>query len=162
MTMKGSKQRGSAMIESTLVLVFLIAILFVIIDLSWAQFAKVTMQHAVRAGVRYAMTSQTGTDANGNQLGQVASIQQTVQTEAMGFLSSPSQVTVQFFTPGTNPPAACPASTAGCNGGGNLVVVSVQNFTVKPFAPLLRSSTPVSFTVSAGDLIEPTATPPTP
>ena len=150
------------MVEATLVLLFLIAIVFVIVDLSWAQFAKVTLQHAVRAGVRYAMTSQTGTDSKGKQLGQVASIQQTVQNEAMGFLSSPSQVTVQFFTPGTNPPVACPAATAGCNGGGNLVVVSVQNYTVAPFAPILRSSTPVSFTVSAGDLIEPIATPPAP
>ncbi|HWB96268.1 MAG TPA: TadE/TadG family type IV pilus assembly protein [Bryobacteraceae bacterium] len=150
------------MIEATLVLLSLLAILFIIIDLAWVQFAKASLQHAVQAGVRYAITSQTMTDSQGVSLGQVASIQQVVKDESMGFLTDPSQVTVQFFTPGANPPAACPVSTPGCNGGGNLVVVSVEDFTVSPFAPLLRSSDPVSFTVSAGDLIEPLAIPVSP
>ncbi|HVT95628.1 MAG TPA: TadE/TadG family type IV pilus assembly protein [Bryobacteraceae bacterium] len=160
MTAARSGQRGSAFIEATLVLLFLFALIFVIIDLSWAQFAKATLQHAVRAGVRYAVTGQTGTSPKGVALGQVASIQQVVQQESMGFLTDASKISVQFFTPGTNPPTACPSTTAGCNAGGNLVVVSVQNFTVNPFAPLLRNGSPVTFTVSAGDLLEPAATPP--
>lgn len=82
---RSGKQRGAAMIEAALVMVFLFALIFLLIDLAWAVFAKVTLQNAVRAGVRYAITSQTGTDPNtGLALGQVASIKQVVQTKAMG------------------------------------------------------------------------------
>jgi Flp pilus assembly protein TadG len=150
------------MIEGTLVLIFLLALIFLIIDLSWAQFAKATLQNAVRAGVRYAVTSQTGTNAQGQPIGQVASIQQVVQGQSMGFISDPTTVSVNFYTPGGGAPTSCPVATTGCNAGGQLVVVSVPNYSVNAFFPLLRSSTPVSFTVTAGDLIEPTTTPATP
>ena len=40
------------MIEATLVMVFLFALIFLLIDLAWAVFAKVTLQNAVRAGAR--------------------------------------------------------------------------------------------------------------
>jgi Flp pilus assembly protein TadG len=149
------KERGSAMIEATLVLVFLFALIFLLIDLSWAVFAKATLQNAVRAGARYAVTSQTSINpGTGLALGQVASIQQVVQEQAMGFLSDTSTISVTFYAVGTNPPTQL--TGVGSNAGGNLVMVSVVGYTLSPLAPLLRSATPVTITVSAGDLIEAT------
>jgi len=158
-----TREAGETLIEATLVLLFLFALIFLLLDLSWAVFAKVTLQHAVRAGVRYAVTSQTSSDGNGNALGQVDSIKQVVATQSMGFLTSgnvDSMVTVTFFSVNGGGPTA--VSGSGSNASGNLVVVSVNNYQVSPFGPLLRSTAPVSFSVSAGDLIEPSpaGTPP--
>ncbi len=144
------------MVEATLVLVFLFALVFLLIDLGWAVFAKVTLQNAVRAGARYAVTSQTGIDPNTNMpLGQVASIKQMVQSQSMGLLTDDdvsSIVFVRFFAVGSNPPAQLTGS--GSNAGGNLVTVSVEGYTLSPLAPLLRSAVPVSISVSAGDVLE--------
>ena len=52
-----------------------------------ALFLKNTMQFAVRQGVRYAVTSQTSTDSQGNALGQDASIKQVVDKFSFGFLN---------------------------------------------------------------------------
>ena len=150
------KQRGSTMIESTLVLIFLFALIFLLIDLGWAVFAKVTLQNAVRAGVRYAVTSQTTTDpSSGLALGQVSSIKQMVKNQAMGLLTDSdisNIVFVRFYAIGGNPPALL--SGSGSNAGGNLVTVSVEGYTLSPLAPLLRSRSPVNITVSAGDVLE--------
>ena len=70
----------------------------------------------------------------------------------MGLLSDPSSVSVTFYAVGTNPPTQL--TGAGSNAGGNLVMVSVEGYTLAPLAPLLRSATPVTITVRAGDLIE--------
>lgn len=160
---------GSTMIEATFCLMAFIAIIFLIMDLSWAVFAKLALQNGVRAGVRYAVTSQTS-----GSLGQVASIQQEVEKQTMGFLSdaqATSLVNVCFFSVSSNPPASLGCGTGAVassigppNSGGNLVIVSIANYPVSPFAPLYRNSAPVQLSVSSGDLIEssgPSGTPPT-
>ena len=160
---KQTAARGAALIEATLVLLFLFALIFLLIDLSWAMFAKVTLQHAVRAGVRYAVTSKTSNDTNGNALGQVDSIKQVVESQAMGFLSDAdldAKVTVTFFAVGAGGPTALTGN--GSNASGNLVIVSVNDYQVSPFGPLMRATAPVSFSVSAGDLIEPSPNGPPP
>jgi Flp pilus assembly protein TadG len=155
------------MIEATFCLMAFVAIIFLIMDLSWAVFAKLALQNGVRAGVRYAVTSQTS-----GSLGQVASIQQEVEQQSMGFISAAqasSLVSVCFFSVTSNPPASLGCGTGAtatsigpANSGGNLVVVSVNNYTVAPFAPLYRNSAPVSMSVSSGDLIESSGTGSTP
>ncbi len=155
------------MIEATFCLMAFIAIIFLMMDLSWAVFAKLTLQNAVRAGVRYAVTSQTS-----GSLGQVASIQQQVKQQSMGFITdaqSSSLVSVCFYsvTPPTTTSLGCGASAAAgntgpANTGGNLVIVSITNYPVSPFAPLYRKATPVSISVSSGDLIETSGTTGTP
>lgn len=75
------------MIEATFCLMAFVAIIFLIMDLSWGVFAKLSLQNAVRAGVRYAVTSQQMVNSGGQTLGQVASIQQEVEQQAMGFLT---------------------------------------------------------------------------
>ena len=78
---RSQRRRGSAALEAALVFLPLIAILFALMDFSVAIFVKNVLFHAVREGVRYAVTQQTGAG------GQDAAIKAVVQTNAMGFLN---------------------------------------------------------------------------
>lgn len=149
---------GAALVETAFVLTLLLGFIFLVFDVSWAIFAKGTLQNAVRAGVRYAVTSQTAI-SGGTQLGQVASIKQVVQQQSMGFLSASdlnSVVSVSFYSVASATPLQLTGS--GANAAGNLVVVSVNGFNLSPLAPLLRSSAPALINVSSGDLIESSGT----
>lgn len=130
---------------------------FLAVDTAWAVFVKATLQHAVREGVRYAVTGQVS-----GTLGQVASIKAVVQTQSLGLLSGTqaSTISVHFFDPVTLTDLG---TTALSNQGGNLVEVDVTNYKIAPLAPLLRSSAGIPVTVRAADRIEgsPGGTPPT-
>ena len=139
-------ERGSQLVEAGLGLVIFCALLFLLIDVAWSLFVKVTLQHAVAEGVRYAITGQTASGA-----GQLASIKSCVQLNALGLLNGAqsAKVAVRFYDPKTLLPSAW-------NAGGNVVEVSVEDYQVTPLAPLLRSGAAVSVTVRAADILEPT------
>lgn len=145
------------MVEAAFVLIVLLGFIFLVFDVSWAIFAKATLQHAVRSGVRYAVTSQTAT-SGGKQLGQVASIKQVVQRQSMGFLSASdlnSFVKVTFYSVSSSPLTLVDQTKdPTANSAGNLVVVSVNGWKLNPLAAVLHSSSPVLISVSSGDLIE--------
>ena len=147
-TLKFDPRRGSQLVEAGLVLLPLFALLFIAMDAAWAAFVKATLEHAVREGVRYAVTGQTS-----GQSGQVASIEAFVKDRALGLLDGDQAGTlsVEFLDPVT----LTQATIAPVNQGGNLVTVSVTNYSVTPLAPLLRSNDPLSITVNAADKIEP-------
>src|ERR1017187_4216355 len=86
---KSFRRRGSTMVEGSLVILPLLAVLFGVLDLSIAIFVKNTVQFAVCQGVRYAVTSQTMTG-----MGQDDSIKTVVQNYTLGFLDalSPDRV----------------------------------------------------------------------
>lgn len=142
------------MVETSFVLLVFLGFIFLIVDETRGILAKVTLQHAVRSGVRYAVTSQTAV-SGGTQLGQVASIKQEVQNQSMGFLSTSdlsSHVTVTFWTVNSNLPKQ--VTGTGANAAGNLVVVSVNAWPFAPIASVLHSGSSIPITVSSGDLIE--------
>ena len=141
-------RRGAAMVEITLTMIVLFGLLFLLMDLCWVVFAKSSIQHAVREGCRYAVTSQTM-----GGFGQVDSIKRVVQQNAAGFLASSAdydKIHVTFYAADTQQVV----TGVNSNAGGNLVVVSVDNFALRPMVPLVRSSTPVTFSVRAGDRME--------
>src|ERR1035441_6008677 len=80
---KSFRRRGSTMVEGSLVILPLLAVLFGVLDLSIAIFVKNTVQFAVCQGVRYAVTSQTMTG-----MGQDDSIKTVVQNYTLGFLDA--------------------------------------------------------------------------
>jgi Flp pilus assembly protein TadG len=142
------------MVEASFSLLLFLGFIFLIIDLSMGIFLKATLQNAVRAGVRYAVTSQTS-----GSLGQVASIKQVVQSQAMGFLSASdltTYVNVTIYSVNTIPPAL--VTGVGSNMAGNMVIVSVNGWPFKPLAPVLHSGAAIPLTVSSGDLIESSGT----
>jgi hypothetical protein len=140
------RRRGATFVETAFILVPLIAIPLAIIDFAFAIFLRSTFQHAVREGVRFAVTSRTLPD-----LGHDASIKYVVQQNSLGFLNGPagaSKIHIRYYVPGTL------AETAS-NTGGNIVEVSVENYTRAWMAPLMRAASPaLAVTARASDRME--------
>jgi Flp pilus assembly protein TadG len=138
-------ERGSQLVEMGLIAIPFFAFLFLLVDTSWALFVKATLQHAACEGVRYAVTGNT---LSGQ--GQVASIESVVQSQAMGLLSGENAATVhvRFYQSDT-------LAQVSSNVGGNLVIVSIEGYALRPLTTLLHSGDPIMISVSAGDVIEP-------
>jgi Flp pilus assembly protein TadG len=147
-------QRGNAMIEMAMVFLPLFAILIGIFDFSMAIFLKSTFQHAVREGVRYAVTYniQPG-------MGHDASIKSVVQTNAMGFLSGSEgldKIHIQYFDGFTFQPTQSNAPL-------NLIEVSIEGYEWGWVAPIsgsmlagreYRRATPLTLAARAADRME--------
>jgi Flp pilus assembly protein TadG len=140
--LKSNRERGSETVEFGLVCVPFFAFILLIMDISWAVFNKAALQHAVREGVRYAVTYQTS-----GGLGQDASIKAVVQQNAMGVLQSTSLITIQYYTPDTLTPTSS-------NAAGNIVQVAVNGYGLSPLGPLLHSNTPLMLNTSSWDRTE--------
>jgi Flp pilus assembly protein TadG len=142
------RQAGHAFLEASFVIVPLLAIVFAITDYSMAIFLRATFQHAVREGVRYAITYQTMSG-----MCQDASIRQVVKNASAGFLRSThdSLITVTYHPPSN---LSTTLTGVGSNAAGNVVEVSVENFNYGWMAPLMRSNTPLNITVRAADRTE--------
>jgi hypothetical protein len=139
------RQRGNAMLESALIILPLFALMFAIIDFSLAIFVKSTLQHAVREGVRYAVTFQTESGFCHDD-----SIKNVVVYNSMGFLRSETnreKIQIRYYLPDT-------LSPSGNNAPGNIVEVSVEGYTWGWIAPLWRTSTPLSMLVRSSDRME--------
>ncbi|MBJ6751636.1 TadE/TadG family type IV pilus assembly protein [Geomonas anaerohicana] len=54
-----SNKKGQALVEFALLLSVVALLGFAVCDLAWMFFVNLTMQHAVRAGTRYAITGRT-------------------------------------------------------------------------------------------------------
>jgi Flp pilus assembly protein TadG len=140
-------RRGAAIIEMSFVVIALFGLLFLLMDLSWVVFAKASVQHAVREGCRFAVTSQTL-----GGMGHLASIREVVRQNSMGFITPAQAASIQvtFY----NPDTLQVMTGAGSNAGGNIVVVAVENYQVRPLIPFVRSADPIQFSVRAADRME--------
>jgi Flp pilus assembly protein TadG len=147
-------RRGSWLIEGALAMLPLLALLFGVLDVAFAIFARNTMQFAVHQGVRYAVTSQTMTNK-----GQDASIKTVVDQDAVGLLEAMTpagqalnQISINYY----NPVTLALVTGPGSNIGGNIVVVSATGLSWAWMAPLLRDATPLHYSVSSADIMEAT------
>ena len=139
------RRRGSALLESILILTPTLAMMLGILDFSMVLFLRGTFQHACREGVRYAVTYQVLPG-----LGHDASIRTVVQRHAMGFLNGPAgadRIRIRYFAPDT-------LQEVGMNAPGNLVEVSIEGFQWGWILPLLRSAAPLTLTARATDRME--------
>ena len=132
-------RRGTELVEFTMVLLPLLSILFVLVDVSWAIFAKSTIIYAVRTSVRTGITI-TGTQATaaGETLTQM--VKDAVQANALGFLNGTtgrSYIQVHYFKQdSTSSTGLTDVSTlASGNSPGNLMQVSVTNFPLPGLVP---------------------------
>jgi TadE-like protein len=143
-------RKGAEVVEFALIAIPLFAFLFLLIDVAWGVYARSTLQHAVREGVRYAVTSRT---ADG--LGHKASIAKVVADNALGFLSGgdKNKIEVHFYSAVTFEDVC---HLPGANKGGNIVEVSVEGFSWLALAPFARSAAPVLMTARASDRMEAT------
>lgn len=120
-------QAGNVMMESAMILLPLMALLFAFIDHGVAIFLQNTFQHAVREGVRYAVTYQVAPG-----MGHDASIKAVVSQNAMGFLNRCGTcIKIRYYRPDTlvETPDNLP---------GNLVEISVEGYQFTWMAPVWR------------------------
>jgi hypothetical protein len=154
-------QRGSETLAGVFAMMVLILFTIVLIDIGWGVFVKVTLQHAVREGVRYAITNRVADDGLGGSLGQLSSIREVVFRYAGSVLvGQEEKVTIKFF----NPVNLVEDQSPYRNRGGNVVMVSVENYEYFPIIPIGRNNpwwrleigayTPIVFTVHAADRME--------
>ncbi len=139
------RQAGNTLVETALILLPLLALVFAIIDFSVAVFVRSTLQHATREGVRYAVTYQTI-----GGLGHDASIKAVVQNAAMGFLNGPhgaNKIHIRYFDPVT-------FQEVPDNAPGNLVEVSVEDFRWSWMVPVWRNASPVTIAARSSDRME--------
>jgi hypothetical protein len=127
----------------------MLAFVVLLMDTSWLIFARATLQHAAREGVRFGVTDQIIPPAT--CLGD--SIRQVVITNALGFVprsQASSMVTVTYY----NPTTLSVQTGAGSTAGGNVVQVSIAGVNFRSFAALWHSSSPISLAATASDVLE--------
>jgi len=142
-------QRGSAILEGSLVILPLMALGFALLDYPLAIFIQNTLRNAVREGARFAITQQTGGG------GQDAAIKDIVKNNSMGFLNDTvlsdgsATITIQYYDKST----LVAVSGTGSNAQGNICVVTA---TIQRawMAPLWRSTGLLTFTGSSSDVME--------
>jgi Flp pilus assembly protein TadG len=141
-------RRGSSFVESAFVFIPLMAVIVAIFDYSLVIMTRSTLQHAVREGLRYAITYQVSPG-----LGHDASIREVVKNNSLGFLNNvtgnenPCKICIRYYNPTT-------LSFTNANSPGNVVEVAVENHTWNWIAPLMRSGAPLQITVRASDRTE--------
>jgi Flp pilus assembly protein TadG len=170
---RGRRRNGQTMIEFVFLLPLLFGLLFVQLDVAFAIYAQSTLLQAVREGVRYGVTNSSPSGCGGTV---TACVTQTVVTAANGLLSgafgntsSKVQVTYYAYNPGVGLEVVSSSwTTVAPNAGGNVMVVSVNSYSLPMLVPVILmgqgwgsvSNSPMTFTVSAADRIEPINNPP--
>jgi Flp pilus assembly protein TadG len=136
-------QRGNAVVEGALIVLPMLALGFALLDYCLAIFIQNTLRNAVREGIRFAITEQTGSS------GQDAAIKAVVQANGMGFLSSASTISVTDYDKTT----LTVVTGAGSNAEGNICVVAVTAYPWTAMAPLWRTAN-FSFNAASSDVFE--------
>lgn len=162
-TRRRRNARGNSLVEGAFTILPTFALIFGFLDFGIMFFRWETLQNAAREGARYAVTFKTMNDAKGKSIGQNASIQKVVQTNAMGLVKttdSPATIFVKYYS--TTAPTV--ELTSNTNKPGNIVEVSISSPLYSWIAPLsgtysskngkqLRYSTPLRFRVYASDIL---------
>jgi len=152
-----SGQGGATFVEAAFIILPLMVILLGIIDFGLAVFVKATLQHAVREGVRYAITYQTISG-----MGHDASIQEIVRRNCMGFLSAQQaaeKVRIRYYNPSLYNPAnpgewgGALVTGVGSNAPGNIVEVAIEEYRWGFIMPTFFRS-PLSLGARASDKME--------
>jgi Flp pilus assembly protein TadG len=124
------------------VLLPFLAMVTALVDGSWAVFAKATLQRAVRLGVRTGVTLTSSQMAQGACL--TGTVKGVVQANAMGLLGSGTGssgyalIKVHYFQPPAASSNSAATDVSGNSDGdqpGNIMQVSVQNYSVVPLLP---------------------------
>jgi len=158
-------KRGSEIVEFTLVMLPLLSILFVLLDASWAIFAKATLQQAARVGVRTGITI-TGTQATAAGESLTDMVKDTVQANALGLLAGTtgrSYIKVHYYAQDSTSATGVSDVSTDTNGNdpGNIMQVSVVSFPLVPLLPHIFSwatapnRNPTVLNVASADRIEP-------
>jgi Flp pilus assembly protein TadG len=154
---------GNAFVEFALVFILLLTMIVGMFEFTWVLFLRATFHHAVREGVRYAITGNPGPS------GLDSAIKQRIKQSAFGLLSDAdlnNHVSIEFFDPACPSGATCPAGGAASAGqaaalAGSIVRVGINCYSLTPITNLVRKNPqtgaafPFALTVTASDKMEP-------
>ena len=157
------RRSGNAFVEFALVFLLLLTMIVGMFEFTWVLFLRATFHHAVREGVRYAITGNPG------PTGLDGAIKKRIKENAFGLLTDAdldNHVSVEFFDPGCPTGATCPAGGAATAASaaalaGSIVRVSINCYSLMPITNLIRkdpgtgAAFPFALTVTASDKMEP-------
>lgn len=143
---------GQSMVEFALTFLLFISMVLGFGQMGLTLWIKTTLHHAVREGVRYAITGATK-----GALGHDASIRQKVMIASAGLIKpaqADSLIQIEYFDQSGAPTAL--------NEGGNTIVLSVKEFPIPWLvaAPISPLGDGISVSVSAVDRLENFRSPP--
>jgi Flp pilus assembly protein TadG len=142
-------QSGNAVLEGALVILPLMALFFAMIDFPFALFVQNTLREAVREGVRFAITQQTGGS------GQDAAIKAVVESYSMGFLTDAAitagteTFTITYYSGST----LSAVTGVGSNAMGNICVITASTQRTW-MAPVWKSTGIFTLSASSSDVME--------
>jgi Flp pilus assembly protein TadG len=146
---RSGKEAGSAIVEAAFVLLSMMAMFFAMIDVPFAIFIQNSLREAVREGVRFAITQQTGAG------GQDAAVKAVVESYSMGFLNDPAITagTATFSITYYNGSTLAVATGTGSNAQGNICVIT-STIQHRWMAPVWQSTANLTFSASSSDVME--------
>lgn len=140
-----------------------LALITVLLSISWAIFAKSALQYAVKVAVRTGITIDK-TAAGSSDL--TTLVKNMVKSNSFGFLKDTSLVQVHYYQPplpgSSGSMTDVSTVTTGSNPGnsaGNVMVVSVSGYSLPTLIPRIFrwnaiDKSPTTIDVSSADLIE--------
>lgn len=141
-------RRGSYFIEFSLAFFPMFVLIMGIIDFALPMYVRSAFTNAVREGVRYGSTFRYMSGKN-----HVESIQSIVVRNSGGFLddtNGTAYVKVRFYEPGN----FAEVTSGVKNADGNIVEVSIENYSWHWIAPMWRTANPLLFNIRAAERLE--------
>lgn len=138
------RSRGLTTVEFAITASLFFLLMFMVVDFSLASFAKLTMQHAVREGARYAITGQVDLDPQADSNRKRAVIQK-IRDHSMGFfdmVTAESDIEVTDIE-GTS------VSGFGAPGESIVITLNCQWPIFSPFTQAIVSDSHHNFSVHA-------------
>jgi hypothetical protein len=139
-------RRGSAILDSAVLLMPLMMMVLGLVDFSLGIFVRNSVQFAVREGCRYGVTGQTKSG-----MGHLDSIRDVVKQTSFGFVEENEQISITFYDRN----GLGELTGSGSNASGNVLQVSVPNFQWQWIVVGAFGVGPLKFTVSSSDVLEP-------
>lgn len=144
-------QAGSTLVEFSLLILPLLALLFMIVDVAWFIFGWACIQEGAREGVRYAITGSGQAETSLD-----AAITAVVIQNSFGFANS-NGIAVHYYPSNGYSASGTPAAldgSAGATAVGNVVTVVVPSLSLQSFGPLFRAVSPINLSASASDVLQ--------
>ena len=166
-----NRERGSEILEFALVIIPFLAMVTVLMDVSWSIFVKSSIQRAVRVGVTQGVVMTASQMSQGVCL--TDAVKSIVQNNSYGMLSGSAGlalIKVNYFeppAPGSTGAVTDVSATSTADVSGNIMQVSVQNFSLAPLIPRIVSlndavdNTALNVNVYSAGVIQLTSDPPT-
>jgi Flp pilus assembly protein TadG len=154
-------RKGAELVEFALCFLPLTALIFLLLSAAWGIYVKTTLAFAVHQGVRQGITIDS-TRAAGTTL--TAMVKNIVQQNAMGLLAGTgglAKIHVDYFRVSPSDASVLITVTQAAGGimAGDIIQVSIKNYSLPPLAPRLYNwrsdSSATAISAVAADRIEP-------